>query len=128
MIAPPIPITPIERSLKKPRPFWLRLPLSKGLQRVVDISLLAGAFFLAYLLRLDFSLSSKEFMNGLIQLPLILCLQLLALRVTGIYKFIWRYVGMAEMTAFYKAALSSCLPILLTRFFLPEQVASLRRS
>jgi FlaA1/EpsC-like NDP-sugar epimerase len=129
MIAPPIPINAAGRRLKKPvrtKPFWLWFPLSKGLQFIVDISLLTEAFFLAYLLRFDFLLSEKEFISCAIQLPIILLLQLLALRLTGIYKFIWRYVGMAELTAFFKAALYSSLPILVTRLVLPDSFARLR--
>ena len=57
----------------------------------------------------------------LYQLPGVLLLQLGLLWLTGIYAFIWRYVGMAEVKAFITAALWTALPLMLLRIWLPEQ-------
>jgi FlaA1/EpsC-like NDP-sugar epimerase len=43
------------------------------------------------------------------------------MHLCGIYNFIWRYVGMAEIKAFLKAALLSFLVIAGIRFFITEQ-------
>jgi FlaA1/EpsC-like NDP-sugar epimerase len=44
-----------------------------------------------------------------------------ALYLAGVYAFIWRYVGMAESRAFFKAALWALLPVLVLRLALPRQ-------
>jgi FlaA1/EpsC-like NDP-sugar epimerase len=106
--------------------FWLKFPLSKGLQLTVDVVILFGAFVIAYLLRFDFSLPKNEVVSGLIQLPFVVLVQLLALRMAGIYRFIWRYVGMSELAAFFRAALYASLPLLVLRLALPETLLRFR--
>ena len=93
----------------------------KQLQFTIDLSVLVGAFSLAYLLRFDFDLPAAELKRGLYQLPYVLALQFAALLITGVYTFIWRYVGMAELKAFLKAALYSSIPLLLIRLALPVE-------
>jgi len=83
------------------------------------VSVLAGAFATAYLLRFDFMLGTGERQRLLWQLPVVILLQLLSQRVWGIYKFIWRYIGLSELRAFIGAALT-CLAVMLAfRFGLP---------
>ena len=81
---------------------------------------------LAYLLRFDFAPPENEARVILVQLPFVLALQLTALSYTGVYAFIWRYVGMSEIKAFAKAAVISTLPILMLRLWLPETLQALR--
>jgi FlaA1/EpsC-like NDP-sugar epimerase len=131
MSAPTINFTKVDTLLslkkdKKTKRIWLRFPVTKGFQLFIDICLLIEAFIFAYLLRFDFALSGNDLLNGLMQLPFIVLVQLLALRVTGIYKFIWRYVGMAEIQSFLKAVAWSILPILTARLLLPDRVARFR--
>lgn len=132
MSAPSIEIKPSNmlpnhrKRLTGARHFWLKFPLSKGLQLTVDVVILVGALVLAYLLRFDFSLPQNEIVSGLIQLPFVVLVQLLALRVAGIYRFIWRYVGMSELTAFFRAALYASLPLLVLRLSLPESFIRFR--
>jgi FlaA1/EpsC-like NDP-sugar epimerase len=80
-----------------------------------------SAFVLAYLLRFDFAIPEQEKQRMLYQLPFVLLFQLILMRLAGIYAFVWRYVGMAEMKAFMAAALWSALPLLALRTWLPEQ-------
>jgi FlaA1/EpsC-like NDP-sugar epimerase len=99
---------------------WQRL-LSRPMQYVMDLLLLAGAFLFSYALRFDFSIPANTFLNALIQLPLVLLLQVAALQVFGIYSFVWRYVGMTEVIPFVKSAFWSFLPLLLLRLGLPVE-------
>jgi FlaA1/EpsC-like NDP-sugar epimerase len=108
------------------RLFWLKFPLSKGLQLTVDLVILFGAFAISYLFRFDFSMPQGEVISGLIQLPFVMLTQLLALRIAGIYRFIWRYVGMSELAAFFRAALYASLPLLVLRLALPESLIRFR--
>ena len=62
----------------------------------------------------------------MVQLPLVVLLQFGAMHVFGIYSFIWRYIGMAEVAAFLKAAWWSFLPLLVLRLALPDEFAQWR--
>ncbi len=97
---------------------WRRL-MSRPMQYVMDVLMLTAAFWLAYALRYDFAIPARVVDNILVQLPLVLLLQFGALQIFGIYTFVWRYIGMAEVIPFLKAGLWSFLPLLLLRLFLP---------
>ncbi len=88
---------------------------------LLDLIVLMAAFLLAYLLRFDFVVPRSQFTDVFTQLPYVVLIQMAALTMAGVYSFIWRYVGMAESRAFFKAALWSLLPILLLRVALPRQ-------
>jgi FlaA1/EpsC-like NDP-sugar epimerase len=93
--------------------------LTRRVQVLLDVSVLAGAFATAYLLRFDFMLGPAERQRLIWQLPAVVLLQLLSQRVWGIYRFIWRYIGLSELRAFVGAALT-CLAVMLAfRFGMP---------
>lgn len=95
--------------------------LIRQLQFALDLSILIGAFVLAYLLRFDFAVPRQDIFHGLIQLPYVVLIQFAVLFLTGVYTFIWRYIGMAEMKAFLTAAVWSAIPLILLRIGLPEE-------
>ena len=107
------------------KPFWARL-LTRQIQFGLDLSALVAAFAVAYLLRFEFSIPPDEVHRLFVQLPLVVLLQFAALFFTGVYTFIWRYVGMGEVTSFLAAAWWSFLPLLLLRLGLPGQFAQWR--
>lgn len=98
----------------------LRQRWTRAAQRLVDLLVCALAFQFAYLLRFDFSIpaSVSEQLNA--QLPYVVVLQVVTLGLFGIQTFIWRYVGMAELKAFFGAALSSAGVLLAARLFLQD--------
>ena len=104
---------------------WLHLKQSYFLTRksqfTIDSVVLMSAFVFAYGLRFDFDIPPIERQHMLYQLPFVLLLQLLLIWSTGIYAFVWRYVGMTELRAFFNAAVLSVLPMLVMRAFLPKQ-------
>ncbi len=101
---------------------WRANLLTRKAQFVLDTFVLISAFVLAYLLRFDFHLPEQDARHMLYQLPFVLLFQLVLLWLAGIYAFVWRYVGMAEVKAFIVAALWSALPLLALRTSLPEQL------
>lgn len=109
---------------------WFRFSrthfLTRKSQLVLDTVVLVSAFVLAYLLRFDFDIPERETQHMLYQLPFVLVLQLLLIWLTGIYAFIWRYVGMAEVKAFITAALWAALPLILLRTSLPDDLGPAR--
>ncbi|HEU4433276.1 MAG TPA: nucleoside-diphosphate sugar epimerase/dehydratase [Pyrinomonadaceae bacterium] len=104
---------------------YVRL-LVRPLQFFVDLLVLIAAFTLAYLVRFDFSIPATERAHFLIQLLPVVLFQFVLLRLTGVYTFIWRYVGMAELRTFLRAAFYSAIPLLLMRLLLTEEFQSLR--
>ncbi|MEO6324025.1 MAG: nucleoside-diphosphate sugar epimerase/dehydratase [Thermoanaerobaculia bacterium] len=94
--------------------------LARRVQLLLDVGVLAAAFAAAYLLRFEFLLGPVERQLMLWQLPAVVLLQLLSQRVWGIYRFIWRYIGLSEIRAFIGAALTSFAVMIVCRFGLPR--------
>jgi len=100
--------------------------LSKMDQILLDLLVLMAAFGFAYLLRFDFDIPRHELFSCLVQLPCVVLIQLTILHLAGIYKFIWRYVGMTEVRSFIKAAVWSFVPLIVLRVFLPTEFQAWR--
>ena len=98
----------------------------KQTQFALDLAMLVAAFTLSYFFRFDFSMPPQEYGHAIIQLPYVVLIQLAALLLTGVYSFVWRYIGMAEVRTFLNAATLSCLPVLLIRLLTPSQFQLLR--
>ncbi len=101
-------------------PFWRR-HLRREVQYGLDLLVLVAAFVLAYLLRFDFAVPPEYVERGLVQLPVVALLQVSVLLLSGIHRFVWRYVGMTEVATFLRAAAYSATPLLLLRLGLPDR-------
>lgn len=93
------------------------------IQTLLDVCALSGSFVLAYLLRFDFSLSSFHLSSAGLQLLLVVSLQLVALRVLNIHRFIWRYTSIREMNGILRALMLPLIPLLLLRLSNPEIIS-----
>jgi len=100
-------------------PFWER-HLRREVQYLLDIAVLMAAFSLAYLLRFDFAIPEEQLRQALIQAPAVLLIQFCVVLITGIYRFVWRYVGMAEIWVFARGAFLAAIPLVVLRFGLPQ--------
>jgi FlaA1/EpsC-like NDP-sugar epimerase len=98
--------------------FWF---LRRPVQLALDIAVLCGAFFLAYLLRFDFEIGEYYFDNALNQLPFVVFVQFVALFLVGTYSIIWRYVSLDDIRAFLKAALISAVILILIRLLVSNE-------
>lgn len=94
--------------------------LFSGIQVVLDLSLLLAAFVAAYLLRFDFYIPEDEVRNFLIQLPLVVLLQFVALTIAGARGSIWRYTDLAHLKSFLYAASGSFIVVAALRLALPR--------
>jgi FlaA1/EpsC-like NDP-sugar epimerase len=94
--------------------------LFSGIQVVLDLSLLLAAFVAAYLLRFDFYIPEDEVRNFLIQLPLVVLLQFVALTIAGARGSIWRYTDLAHLKSFLYAAFGSFIVVAALRLALPR--------
>lgn len=114
-----------ERRTLKPRVINFLIPQrlrTASAQFAVDIVVLTGSFVIAYLLRFEFALGPEEISNLLHQLPYVLLLQIVALRLVGINNYIWRFIGMNELKSFLIAAASSSSVMFALRIWLPESM------
>jgi FlaA1/EpsC-like NDP-sugar epimerase len=96
------------------------LPLKRLRHVAADAAICVVAFWSAYQLRFDFAIPASEFRLGLHQTPLVVALHVGALVLSGVYHFIWRYVGLREVRAFATAVLAASAPLLVLRFTLPD--------
>src|SRR5687768_3788214 len=74
-----------------------RALVARSLVPAADMTIFAGAFLLAYLLRFDFNVPPNEQAAWLVQSPFVILIQYAALRACGIYWFIWKYIGLEEL-------------------------------
>jgi FlaA1/EpsC-like NDP-sugar epimerase len=98
----------------------------RPVQYLLDVAALSAAFVLSYLIRFEFTLSHDVRDLCLRQLPLVVLIQFAALSVFGVYAFIWRYVGIAELQVFVRAAVTSFVPLLAMRLAFPESLRDFR--
>ncbi|HSQ25187.1 MAG TPA: polysaccharide biosynthesis protein, partial [Pyrinomonadaceae bacterium] len=93
--------------------------LATGVQALLDLTVLAAAFVIAYQLRFDFHVPPAEARNFLVQMPLVVLLQFAALTISGARSSIWRYTDLAHINTFVYAAFVSFVIIALLRLGLP---------
>ncbi len=105
--------------LARLEPFWAR-HLRREVQYLLDLAILVAAFALAYLLRFDFQIPPGQIASALVQAPMVVLFEFGAIVLLGIYQFVWRYIGMAEIQAFLRAGFYSALPLVLLRLGLPS--------
>ena len=91
-----------------------------------DVVIFVAALTISYLLRFDFQIPQQERIHWMVQLPGVVLIQFAALSCFGVHRFVWRYVGMAEIYSFLNAAGLSFFPILALRLLLPESFQHLR--
>ncbi len=103
-----------------------RYSLSTGMQVGLDCATLLAAFAFAYLLRFDFEIPKEEWRNFLVQAPVVVVLQFVALSVARARSSIWRYTGMAHIKAFFYGAMGSLFIVAIARLKLPSDYQAWR--
>ncbi|MDP2340163.1 MAG: nucleoside-diphosphate sugar epimerase/dehydratase [Deltaproteobacteria bacterium] len=114
-----------EPPMPPPGPWW-RIFLRRPMHFVLDVAVLAVAFSLAYLFRFDFAVPRGWADRAVHQVAFVVGFQLFALFAAGIYSYIWRYVGLAEVAGFARATLYALVPLVLSRFVLPSSLDAYR--
>ncbi|MGH7907928.1 MAG: hypothetical protein ACREP6_14990 [Candidatus Binataceae bacterium] len=84
---------------------------------LLDLALISGAWFAAFLLRMDFKLKEAQVSELLRVLPWVLAPAYAAFAVTGVYRGMWRYAGLSELIRFANgAAMAGVLLVLVSLF------------
>jgi FlaA1/EpsC-like NDP-sugar epimerase len=90
----------------------------------MDLVVLIGAFFFAYLVRFEFVFTEYWLLAALTQAPYVLLIQFAALIFTGVYSFVWKYIGLSEIKAFVWAGIASTIPLVAVRLWVPDRFGS----
>lgn len=90
------------------------------LEIILDFFLIGIAYYLAFLARYGLSISQVELMLYLRSLPIALAGTYISFFVFGVYRGLWRYVGVDELVRFLKAVLGAVVLISLPIFILPN--------
>ncbi|MCM2315157.1 MAG: polysaccharide biosynthesis protein [Thermoanaerobaculia bacterium] len=98
----------------------MRRLLTLQVQFALDLCVLVAAFVASYLFRFEFAIPADERRFLVTQLPYVVLLQFVALYLSGVYAFIWRYVGLREARAFVIAIMSAAVPVVILRSVLPD--------
>jgi hypothetical protein len=88
-------------------PVGLRPFIDRRTTYAFDLAVMGLAFGLAYLLRFEFDVPLDHRHHAVLQLPLVLAVQFAALYLSGALAFVWKYVGMTEVSAFIRAGAGS---------------------
>jgi UDP-GlcNAc:undecaprenyl-phosphate/decaprenyl-phosphate GlcNAc-1-phosphate transferase len=91
----------------------------RAVEASLDVVLIAAAYFGAYLIRLDFTISPRLGDSLLRSLPLVLAASYPAFAITGVYRGMWRYTGLADAVRFANGALAAGVCLLVISLFAP---------
>ena len=91
-------------------------------QFLIDISVLMLAFFLAMLVRFDWSVPAVMFRQLVIVLPYVVLLQYAFLSAFGITRFSWRYISLRDAVRIFVAITSATALLVSLRFLSPVLV------
>lgn len=105
---------------------WWKRGLVRRTQVALDVCAVASAFVVAYLLRFDFVLPKWAISGLLSQLPYVVVVQVLSLWGCGVYKLVWRYVGLGDVRRFAAAAALGAVPLLIGRVAFSGALAGFR--
>ncbi len=99
--------------------------LTRGMQFILDATVLGLVFYSSYLLRFDFVLSDKEQNLCLSQILMVIPIQMSCLWIFGVYKQIWRYVSISEANTIIFSILSASFLFLVLRVIIAGSVSLL---
>ncbi|MBN1879716.1 polysaccharide biosynthesis protein [bacterium] len=98
----------------------------RTLQILIDTAILIATFYFAYELRFEFTLTQEQFALIWAQVPFVLSIYFAAMISTGVYNFVWRYVGLREVRIFAFASGVSFATLIFLRLFLTSELQYFR--
>src|SRR5581483_7436520 len=90
---------------------------------VLDLALIPAAYFGASLLRRDFLINDALVGSMIRSTPLLLVATYGAFGLTGVYRGIWRYAGLADIIRFANGALLAGILLGLATLFVPMEIS-----
>ncbi len=105
-----------------------RYILSLGYKRrlaeaVLDFALIPAAYFGACLLRRDFKLNDAQIVSMMGSTPIFFAATYVAFALTGVYRGIWRYAGVADIIRFANGSLLAGVLVAIASLFIRLEVS-----
>jgi FlaA1/EpsC-like NDP-sugar epimerase len=91
---------------------------SQAAVMLLDVVLVIGAGMVAYLARFEGRIPTTFFRQLAIVIPALAVLRVFANRLFGVYRMVWRYVGLGEAVRFAQACATGSVLLLAGRFLL----------
>ena len=91
---------------------------SPGLLLPIDVVLVCLSYFLANNLRFDWAIPRNEYLIFIQSLPIVLGFRIVSFYYFGIYKSLWKYIGVQDLISIIKACVVSSVLIVVSIFFL----------
>ncbi len=104
---------------------WWQGRTPAAFQRVLDAAAISASLVAAYALRLDFEVGRIAPRVLAAHTAMVVTLHMLAMRLTGANRVIWRYVGLRDLRRFASAAVGPVLVLVVLRVSLPSRFVSL---
>jgi FlaA1/EpsC-like NDP-sugar epimerase len=95
---------------------------NRSSQFLIDVGVLALAFWLAMLVRFDWNVPNVMFRSLLIVLPYVVLLQYAFLSGFGITRFSWRFISLRDVVQIFVALGSACAILVAIRLISPSLV------
>jgi len=88
------------------------------LEILLDFFLIGISFYLAYWISSGFSIDESDLAKFLISLPAVYAGSYLSFFYNGIYRGVWRYVGVGDYLRYAKAALGSVILLMIANYLI----------
>jgi UDP-GlcNAc:undecaprenyl-phosphate GlcNAc-1-phosphate transferase len=105
-----------------------RYILSLGYKRrlaeaVLDLALIPAAYFGACLLRRDFKINDAQVFSMMSSTPVFFVVTYVAFGLTGVYRGIWRYAGIADFIRFANGSLLAGILVAIASLFIRLEIS-----
>ncbi|MGH8013494.1 MAG: hypothetical protein ACREQ4_13440 [Candidatus Binataceae bacterium] len=91
----------------------------RAAEAALDLALIVAAYFGAYLIRWNFRVDDLRMEALLPTLPFVIVACYAAFAIAGVYRGIWRYAGIADVTRFTNGAVLAGILLVLESLFVP---------
>jgi len=88
------------------------------LEILLDFFLIGISYYLAYWISSEFTIDQTDLAQFLGSLPVVYAGSFLSFFYTGIYRRVWRYVGVGDFLIFAKASLGSVVILIVASYFI----------
>jgi UDP-GlcNAc:undecaprenyl-phosphate/decaprenyl-phosphate GlcNAc-1-phosphate transferase len=95
--------SPGSTSIRPVRGFWYKRRIAEV---ILDVVLVSLAYYSAYELRWDGNVPQEQFGIFLKTLPLVVGVQMISLLLGGVYRGLWRYIGVGDVIVIARATIA----------------------
>ena len=92
-----------------------RIAVLRGIQVAIDQCVLSAALWVAFYIRFDWELPESMLRSLLVLWPYVVGIEYVVLFVHGVPRYVWRYVGLREVSRILSATAAATLLLLCLR-------------